>query len=308
MLEKIQVEKLESIMASQKPYRGREHKEYPYHNRDHGHKYFRPKFDDKGNALWFDIYYYSNVILRVRPDNTVEFTDNRYYQGDIMVMQDMFNSNYDYNDRPEIRTSQANGGVMFIDNKLKIKIACHKGVRVNMVTAQVIPKYGYDVSINYVDRKLSREVEKANHKLFKEAKVFISGQPMEVTIEDVLNQWRAPKLVEMSGDTVTGHITKEVTYQNEENMVDKVTSGYDLAICLLAESSAKREALSWYNKSYSGSTMTKEKIIAWSKAEISHHLKEKHGVFSQKKVFPCEDRWYPSSPRLEIKLRQGETT
>jgi hypothetical protein len=308
MLEKIQVEKLKSIMASQKPYRGREHKEYPYHNRDHGHKYFIPKFDDKGNALWFDIYYYSNVILRVRPDNTVEFMNDRYYQGDIMVMQDMFKSNYDYNDRPEIKTSKANGGLMFIDNKLKIKLACHAGVRVNMVTAQVVPEYGYDVSINYVDKKLSAEVQKANHKLFKEAKVFMSGQPLEVTVEDVLNQWRAPKLVEMSADAVTGEIiSKKVTHKNEKDMVENVTSGYDLAICLLADSSAKRQAISWYDQTYSRSTITKEKLIAWAKEEIRHHLNAKHGVFSQKKVFPCEDRWYPSNPRLEIKLRQGET-
>jgi hypothetical protein len=108
-----------------------------------------------------------------------------------------------------------------------------------MVTAQVVPEYGYDVSINYVDRKLSAEVQKANHKLFKEAKVFMSGQPIEVTVEDVLNQWRAPKLVEMSADAVTGEITGEkVTHQNEKDMVENVTSGYDLAICLLADSSS----------------------------------------------------------------------
>lgn len=307
MLEKIQVKELKSIMATQKPYRGREQDEYPYNNRDHGHKYFRPKFDDKGNALWFDIYYYANGILRVYPDNTVEFMDRTYYQGDIMVMQDMFSSNYDYTHQREIKTSKANGGLMFIDNKLKRKIACHKGVRVNMVTEEVVPEYGYDVIINYVDRKLSTEVERKNHKLFKEAKVFISGQPIEVTIEDVLNQWRAPKLVEMSADAVTGEIiSKKVTHKNKKDMVENVTSGYDLAICLLADSETKRQAISWYDQTYSRSTLSKEKLIEWTKAEISHHLKEKHGVYAQKKVFPCEDRWYPSNPRIEVKLRQGE--
>jgi hypothetical protein len=45
----------------------------------------------------------------------------------------------------------------------------------------------------------------------------MSGQPLEVTVEDVLNQWRAPKLVEMSADAVTGEIiSKKVTHKNEK--------------------------------------------------------------------------------------------
>lgn len=290
----------------EKPYRGRPHKEYPLMERRFGQKFFTPMFDGTeltGFKIWYG-HGEDNLMYQVHSNNELEIMKDRYYQGEIMLTYDLMTNRGRWtSDTAEIVNRKNDGGLIYIDRGNKIKLSLNKGTKLNMSSVTISPDTAYDAKILYVDRKLSMKVESANHKLFKEAKVFMSGQPMEVTIEDVLNQWRAPKLAELSLDSITGETESNVTYRDEKNMVDKATSGYDLAICLLGESQAKREAMAWYDKKWTQSTMTKEKIIAWAKDEIKHYLKEKHGVYSQEKVFPCEDRWYPSSKRLIIERR-----
>ena len=275
---------LKQRWLNEKPYRGRPHKEYPLMERRFGQKFFTPMFDGT-ELIGFKIWYghgEHGLLYKVHSNNDLEIMRDYLYQGEIMLTYDLMSNRGRWtNGTPEIVNRKSDGGLIYIDRENKIKLSINKGTKLNMSSITISPDTAYDIKIDYVDRKLSNKVQKDHHKLFKEAKVFISGQPMDTTIEDVLTYWRKEGL----------------------KNVESLTSGYDLAIHLLSEANAKREAISWYDKRWSQSTMTKDKLIDWSKDEIRHYLKEKHGVYSNKKVFPCEDRWYPSSNRLIIERR-----
>ena len=90
MLDGIHVEVLNKIIKNEKPYRGRTNEEYPYWKREHGQKFFRVVRDcPDGEILYYEIHYYSEHVATVYPDNTIEFMDRHYYNGTMIILNDI---------------------------------------------------------------------------------------------------------------------------------------------------------------------------------------------------------------------------
>lgn len=183
MLEYLRAERLYKIVKESKPYRGREFEEYPYWwNRDHGYKSFRPIYK-KGEIEKYEIYYYSNKIAEVYPNNHIIFNSTYYGQGETMILRDL--DKY----AGMFKTEATRGGFIyeFEVGEMKYVIPLIKNVPYDMINNKIADWYRYDVVVKKVDRAKSSEFIKSYQDKINHFKVWFKALSMKDLYDNYLD-------------------------------------------------------------------------------------------------------------------------
>jgi len=116
---------------------------------------------------------YPNVLVRVRPDNTVEFTKDEYHQGERNFLSQNASGGFINDSR--------RGGLIYThyhhNHKPKIMHAIYQGMRIACDSElSVVP---YEVELKKVDRRLAKESLKPYENFFKISEVMCKTMPYE---------------------------------------------------------------------------------------------------------------------------------
>ena len=123
-----------------------------------------------------------NVLARVRPDNTVEFTKKEYYQGERNFLSQNVSGRFSIDSR--------RGGLIYSRNGApKALHAIHEGMRIACDSDMaVVP---YEIELKKVDRKKAKETLKPYDDFFKVNEVMCKAMPFEQlkdTAIDICNE------------------------------------------------------------------------------------------------------------------------
>jgi len=114
-----------------------------------------------------------NILVRVRPDNTVEFTKKSYHQGDRKILSDNCSGRFVSDSR--------RGGLIYMhyhhNHKPKIMHAIYQGMRIACDSdLSVVP---YEVELKKVDRRQAKESLKPYEDFFKVCEAMCKVIPYE---------------------------------------------------------------------------------------------------------------------------------
>lgn len=186
--------RLRAITNSVPHFRGNENR-FPLGNRRENRKYFLVREED-GQKV-FDIVYGQRwerneelelgnpgaftarprIVGTVRPDNSFEFTEDSYSQGDNKFFTNAF-------DRGWFASDSRRGGMVYYerwDGGLFHPI--YEGMRVDATTMQALAPY--EVVLRHVDRKKSKDVIQMYERFFKVSEVMLKNMTMGMVLDVV---------------------------------------------------------------------------------------------------------------------------
>jgi len=162
-----------------------------------------------------------NNIGTVRPDNTFEFTKDQYHQGERGYLSGYCNG--------YLTTDSRRGGMIYSLGRDKL-IPIWKGMRIDVSTMQ--PTVPYEVFINHVDRKKSKELLSKYERFYKVSEVMLKNMSERVAIEtarEIIHEawgedWRA---------TCGGsHGTEGKVFKEAERLIDDAPVDAFLLYCI----------------------------------------------------------------------------
>ena len=112
-----------------------------------------------------------NIVGTVRPDNTFEFTRDRYHQGDRCFLSQ--------HSAGWFTTDSRRGGLVYAVDMQDVDAPFHavwKGMRVNCNTMEVVTPY--QVAINHIDRKASKGLLSKYEHMFKVSETMIKAMDL----------------------------------------------------------------------------------------------------------------------------------
>lgn len=210
----INYQTLVNTMRVQKPYRGTTNR-FPLGNRKQSYKYFLKDTDENGEEILRIIYgkffktdeateemydadptnihksvynengiqhikYYKytelpNEMGIVRPDNSFEFTGQRYGQGEMTFLSSL--TPY----REYFKRDCKRGGMLYVGNRtdsLITMMPIFRNLRVDCDTMKPDPKHRYEIVGRRVNRKESKEFLKQYEDFFKVSEVMMSNMTL----------------------------------------------------------------------------------------------------------------------------------
>ena len=302
MLDGIHVEVLNKIIKNEKPYRGRTNEEYPYWKREHGQKFFRVVRDcPDGEILYYEIHYYSEHVATVYPDNTIEFMDRHYYNGTMIILNDIEHE-YVGNYENFFVTEQGRGGVIYKfkigDMEYIIPIRPH--ARYDMLNNCVAKGYEYDVLVNKVDRPASNKFFKEYKDKYAYFETWLKSQSHQDFVGsfyDILEEY------ELNSPHHYGHNNRKAIDETKMiTVVDKLASSDNvedyIAFILLGAYISTPDVSrycngwsDWYARQFDE---RKDEVIKDFKTAFKNSIWRVKNLFIQDK-YPCELRYYPTT-------------
>lgn len=185
----------------------------------------------------FDYYTFRNppnVLGVVRPDNTFEFTAERYHQGERQFLSSLCSGWFTNDSR--------RGGIIYKSNyEGKRMLPIWKGMRVDCKTME--PPYDYKVFVKNVDRKMSKKLMSPYKDFFTTSEVMLKAMDWDTFIRvagDVHTQYKPE----------TGHDYDGNAYNSYGSIAERVkdTAPIDAAILFMLQMDVGN--LRWDTTSY----------------------------------------------------------
>lgn len=161
-----------------------------------------------------------NIIGTVRPDNTFEFNKDQYHQGERGYLSS-YCQGY-------LTTDSRRGGMVYsLINKL---VPVWRGMRVDVSTMQ--PNVPYEVFINHVDRKKSKELLSKYERFYKVSEVMLKNMSERTAIETareiVHETWGEEWRTACGGS----HGTESKVFKEAERLIDDAPVDAFLLYCI----------------------------------------------------------------------------
>jgi len=293
MLEHITHDKLAVIEITENPYRGRDKKEYPYWDRHHGHKYFRPRINENGEQE-YDVYYYGIKLVTVHPNNIVEFGNPiDYRQGETTILKSLNatqgdNGNWGWNNGSKFCEQSGRGGYVYIkvldaEAKYYTVRPIRRGMKFDMISDE--PIVPYDLTLKKLIRKKAQKI-KSEH----------------IHVRQLLHSW----VNALESKEITEQITEireeQRSAPNEWAYLDALYES-SMHINAVIVSATLGNALHYFSP-WQIDSWGKEKFVDKLMDSYHEYLYERNVGTYNKKVVPSELGYYPTSKYpIEINMR-----
>jgi hypothetical protein len=245
------------------------------------HKY--QKYDNNGQLIpdQFDYRMYetrANIIGRVRPDNTFEFNQKNYHQGERQFLS-QFSQGWFYND-------SRRGGFVY-KNGTKFH-PIYKGMR--METEKMEPIVPYEVFINHVDRKKAKALVAKYEHFYKVSEVMLKNMTLGMavdTLKEVVDEtWK--------DEGGTEKYRSDQTYFEEaERLIDDAPLDAFVLYCMALNVGRLAYQMRWANTTSLNDKSAHEELFTALKRRLSKEIYKTHrDIFKEVK---CESgKRYPS--------------
>ena len=162
-----------------------------------------------------------NNIGTVRPDNTFEFNKDQYHQGERGYLSS-YCQGY-------LTTDSRRGGMVYSLGKDKL-IPIWKGMRIDVSTMQ--PTVPYEVFINHVDRKKSKELLSKYERFYKVSEVMLKNMSERVAVETAREIMHEAWGVEWRTTSGGSHGTESKVFKEAERLIDDAPVDAFLLYCI----------------------------------------------------------------------------
>jgi hypothetical protein len=245
------------------------------------HKY--PKYDNKGDQIpdAFEYKRYTrgdNIVGTVRPDNTFEFNQKYYHQGERHYLGSF--------SRGWFVTDSRRGGLVYKHGDVFHPI--YQGMKVNVETLQ--PSVPYEVFIHHVDRKAAKALLAKYEHFYKVSEVMLKNMPMSTVLDtarEIVDEiWK-------DDDGTKKYRSDEAYFTEAEKLIDVAPLDAFILYCIALNVGRIAYQMRYQGNKGSDTTSAHDELFMTLKRRLSKEIYKTHkDIFKEVK---CESgKRYPS--------------
>lgn len=248
------------------------------------HKY--QKWDDKGKPIpdAFDYRRYErkpNIVGIVRPDNTFEFNQQNYHQGERHFLSQF--------SRGWFQTDSRRGGLVYREGGRSGAFhPIYKGMKIDLETMK--PSEPYEIFINHVDRKKSKALLAKYEHFYKVSEVMLKNMTMGMVLDTTKEI--VDEIFKEEGGTER-YRSDHIYFSKAEELIDDAPLDAFVLYCVALNVGRVAYQMRWTNTTGLNETNAHDELFVVLKRRLSKEIYKAHrDIFKEVK---CESgKRYPS--------------